>query len=134
VDGTSYLRHVGQYDRYPYYPGGYTNENASQLLYRWITWLGNAMNYDGLRLDAGKHTPYEFFGWRGLRLPARGAVELHPAPRLSISAATRAICSANDRDRTNAFIFAEILSPWGGNRILVPARATAIPCASSITR
>ena len=34
VDGTSYLRHVGQYDRYPYYPSGYTNENAAQMLYR----------------------------------------------------------------------------------------------------
>lgn len=44
---------MGQYDRYPY---AYTNENAAQMLYRWIAWLGNAVDYDGLpRLDAGKH-------------------------------------------------------------------------------
>ncbi|MCO6401032.1 MAG: hypothetical protein J5I99_07390, partial [Verrucomicrobia bacterium] len=62
VDGTSYFRHIGQYDLYPY---AYTNELASEMLYRWIVWLGNAMDYDGLRLDAGKHVPYEFFGWKG---------------------------------------------------------------------
>ena len=60
-----YLRHPGQFDRYPYYPSGYENEHAVQMLDRWIAWLGNAIDYDGLRLDAGKHTPYEFFGWRG---------------------------------------------------------------------
>lgn len=111
VDGTSYLRHVGQYDRYPYYPSGYTNENAAQLLYRWIAWLGDAVDYDGLRLDAGKHTPYEFFGWRGNGFlheaqwnykTRRGYGFTNTVPDLF----------SNDRDRTNAFIFAEILSPW----------------------
>ena len=111
VDGTSYLRNVGQYDRYPYYPAGYTNENAAQMLYRWIAWLGTAIDYDGLRLDAGKHTPYEFFG-------TRGSGFLHEA---QWSYKTRrgygfggnpTDLFANDRDRTNAFIFAEILSPW----------------------
>jgi hypothetical protein len=65
VSGASFLRHVGQYDRYPYYPSGYVNENAAQMLSRWIAWLGNAVDFDGLRLDAGKHVPYEFFGTRG---------------------------------------------------------------------
>ena len=108
VDGTSYLRHVGQYDRYPY---AYTNENAAQVLYRWITWLGNAMDYDGLRLDAGKHTPYEFFGWRGSGF-------LHEAQwnytqrRGYAFGGNPTDLFANDRDRTNALIFAEILSPW----------------------
>lgn len=108
IDGTSYVRHVGQYDRYPY---AYTNENAAQMLYRWIAWLGNAMDYDGLRLDAGKHTPYEFFGWRG-------AGFLHEAQwnytqrRGYNFGGNPSDLFANDRDRTNAFIFAEILSPW----------------------
>ena len=108
VDGTSYVRHIGQYDRYPY---AYTNENAAQMLYRWIAWLGDAVDYDGLRLDAGKHTPYEFFGWRGNGFlheaqwnykTRRGYGFTNTVPDLF----------QNDRDRTNAFIFAEILSPW----------------------
>jgi hypothetical protein len=111
VDGTSYVRHIGQYDRYPYYPAGYTNENAAEMLYRWIAWLGDAMDYDGLRLDAGKHTPYEFFGWRGSGF-------LHEAQwnytqrRGYDFGGNPTDLFANDRDRTNAFIFAEILSPW----------------------
>ena len=112
VDGTSYVRHVGQYDRYPY---AYTNENAADMLYRWITWLGNAIDYDGLRLDAGKHTPYEFFGWRGSGF-------LHEAQwnyaqrRGYAFGGSPTDLFANDRDRTNAFIFAEILSPWSDVR------------------
>ncbi|MCO5044443.1 MAG: alpha-amylase family glycosyl hydrolase [Kiritimatiellae bacterium] len=108
VDGTSYFRHIGQYDLYPY---AYTNELASEMLYRWIVWLGNAMDYDGLRLDAGKHVPYEFFGWKGSGF-------LHEAQwnytqrRGYNFGGNPSDLFANDRDRTNAFIFAEILSPW----------------------
>ena len=111
VDGTSYLRHVGQYDRYPYYPSGYTNENAAQLLYRWIAWLGNVVDYDGLRLDAGKHTPYEFFGWRnsGFLHEAQWSYKTRRGYGFGGDPTD---LFANDRDRTNAFIFAEILSPW----------------------
>lgn len=65
VDGTSFLRHRGQFDKYPYYPGGYTNENAAKYLDRWIAWLGNTIDFDGLRLDAAKHVDYEFFGLPG---------------------------------------------------------------------
>jgi hypothetical protein len=65
VDGTSFLRHRGQYDKYPYYPGGYTDENAAKYLDRWIVWLGNTIQFDGLRLDAAKHVDYEFFGLPG---------------------------------------------------------------------
>ena len=111
VDGTSYLRHIGQYDRYPYYPAGYTNENSAQLLYRWIAWLGNAMDYDGLRLDAGKHTPYEFFGWRGSGF-LHEAQWSYTQRRGYAFGGNPTDLFANDRDRTNAFIFAEILSPW----------------------
>ncbi len=108
VDGTSYLRHVGQYDRYPY---AYTNENSAQLLYRWIAWLGNAMDYDGLRLDAGKHTPYEFFGWRGSGFLHEAQWNYTQRRGYSFGGNPTDLFS-NDRDRTNAFIFAEILSPW----------------------
>jgi glycosidase len=64
VDGASYLRHVGRYDRYPYGYDG-SAENVRDMLNRWIVWLGNAMDFDGLRLDAGKHVPWEFFGGKG---------------------------------------------------------------------
>ena len=108
VDGTCYLRHVGQYDRYPY---AYTNETAAEMLYRWIVWLGNAIDYDGLRLDAGKHTPYEFFGWRGAGFLHEA--QWNYAQRRSYTfGGNPTDLFANDRDRTNAFIFAEILSPW----------------------
>ena len=108
VDGTSYLRHVGQYDRYPY---AYTNENAAEMLYRWIAWLGNAIDYDGLRLDAGKHTPYEFFGWRGSGFLHEAQWNYTQRRGYSFGGNPTDLFS-NDRDRTNAFIFAEILSPW----------------------
>ena len=111
VDGTSYLRHVGQYDRYPYYPSGYTNENAAEVLYRWIAWLGNALDYDGLRLDAGKHTPYEFFGWRGSGFLHEAQWSFKTRRGYEFGGNPTDLFS-NDRDRTNAFIFAEILSPW----------------------
>lgn len=108
VDGTSYVRHVGQYDRYPY---AYTNENAAELLYRWIVWLGDAMDYDGLRLDAGKHTPYEFFGWRGSGFLHEAQWNYTQRRQYDFGGNPTDLFS-NDRDRTNAFIFAEILSPW----------------------
>jgi len=65
VDGTSFLRQRGQFSKYPYYPGGYENENAAKYLDRWIAWLGNEIDFDGLRLDAAKHVEYEFFGLAG---------------------------------------------------------------------
>ena len=108
VDGTSYVRHVGQYDRYPY---AYTNENAAEYLYRWIAWLGDAMDYDGLRLDAGKHTPYEFFGWRGSGFLHEAQWSYTQRRGYDFGGNPTDLFS-NDRDRTNAFIFAEILSPW----------------------
>ena len=110
-----YLRHPGQFDRYPYYPSGYENEHAVQMLDRWIAWLGDAIDYDGLRLDAGKHTPYEFFGWRGsgflheaqynydLRRSYADPSEGDEADELF----TNYLC-----ERDDALIFAEILSPW----------------------
>jgi len=65
VDGTSFLRHRGQFSKYPYFPAGYENENAAKYLDRWIVWLGNTIDFDGLRLDAAKHVDYEFFGTPG---------------------------------------------------------------------
>lgn len=108
VDGTSFLRQVGRYDLYPY---AYTNENAAEMLYRWIAWLGNAMDYDGLRLDAGKHVPWEFFGTRGSGFLHEA--QWNYAQRRGYGfGGNPTDLFANDRDRTNLMIFAEILSPW----------------------
>ncbi len=59
-----FIRHPGQYDKYPYNAPGsqLPAENVRQMLGRWAAWLGNAMDYDGFRLDAAKHVVREFFG------------------------------------------------------------------------
>ena len=114
VAGTSFIRHIGQYDRYPYYAtdtNTYCAEEVSDMLYRWIAWLGNAIDYDGLRLDAGKHTPWEFFGndYDGF---------LHEAQYNQ--SRRRSYTNYNDNsevfsnyiNRKHSLIFAEILSPW----------------------
>lgn len=118
VDGTSFIRHIGQTNLYPYFdvnPGTYTNENAAEMLFRWIAWLGDAIDYDGLRLDAGKHTPYEFFGWKGSGF-------LHEA-QYNYNQRRGYSDSNNDEademfqnylsERDDALIFAEILSYQG---------------------
>jgi hypothetical protein len=62
-----FVRHPGQYDKYPFHNPGDTlpNENVRQMLNRWVHWLGDAMDYDGFRLDAGKHVVREFYGGPG---------------------------------------------------------------------
>lgn len=62
-----FVRHPGQFDKYPFHNPGDTlpNENVRQMLGRWAHWLGNAMDYDGFRLDAGKHVVREFYGGPG---------------------------------------------------------------------
>ena len=62
-----FVRHPGQYDKYPFHNPGDTlpNENVRQMLNRWVHWLGNAIDYDGFRLDAGKHVVREFYGGPG---------------------------------------------------------------------
>jgi glycosidase len=62
-----YVRHPGQYHKYPFHNPGdiLPNENVRQMLNRWAHWLGDAMDYDGFRLDAGKHVVREFYGPRG---------------------------------------------------------------------
>jgi len=109
-----YLRHPGQFDRYPYYPSGYENEHAVQMLDRWIAWLGNAIDYDGLRLDAGKHTPYEFFGWRGNGFLHEAQYNYNIRRGYTDSDANEAdeLFDNYLSERDDALIFAEILSPW----------------------
>jgi glycosidase len=60
----SFTRHPGQLDKYPY-GTILTNESTIGFLNRWITWLGNAMDFDGVRLDAPKHVVADFFGLPG---------------------------------------------------------------------
>jgi len=56
-----FTRHPGMLEKYP---GGVelTNEHPVEFLERWIQWLGNAEDWDGVRLDAPKHVVREFFG------------------------------------------------------------------------
>ena len=63
ADPTPFIRHPGDYDKYPYNPSGtLPSENSRQFNVRWINWLGYAMDYDGVRLDAPKHVYKDFFG------------------------------------------------------------------------
>ena len=64
---TPFVRHPGQYDKYPHLNPGDTlpNENVREMMNRWAHWLGFAMDYDGFRLDAGKHVVREFYGYGG---------------------------------------------------------------------
>jgi len=107
-----YIRHVGQYDKYPYFPAGYTNELASEMLYRWITWLGDAMDYDGLRLDAGKHVPHEFFGTYDDQRFLHEAQWSFGQRRGFDNGGYPGEVFQNYIVRDDALIFAEILSYW----------------------
>ena len=63
VDPTPFVRHAGDNEKYPYYNAtGTPAENSREFNVRWINWLGYAMDYDGVRLDAPKHVVKEFFG------------------------------------------------------------------------
>ena len=59
-----FIRHAG---RPELYPNSYSNsfllpkENVRQMLNRWISWLGSEIQFDGLRIDAAKHTVSEFY-------------------------------------------------------------------------
>ena len=62
-DPTPFVRHPGDPEKYPYFnQTGYVTENSRQFVTRWINWLGYAMDYDGVRLDAPKHVGKEYFG------------------------------------------------------------------------
>ncbi|MFM8683914.1 MAG: alpha-amylase family glycosyl hydrolase, partial [Chthoniobacterales bacterium] len=63
ADPAPFVRHPGDYEKYPYNSSGtLPNENSREFVVRWINWLGYAMDYDGVRLDAPKHVYKDFFG------------------------------------------------------------------------
>ena len=105
-----FIRHPGQPDKYPYGPP--VAENTIQFLTRWIAWLGNAMDFDGVRLDAPKHMTAEFFG-----LPGQAGTFLHDIQynfdvRRGFTDYTNAATSfeqlyLNYQDRDDALIFSE---------------------------
>jgi glycosidase len=65
-DPTPFVRHPGEREKYPYHQtGDLPTENSRQFVTRWINWLGYAMDYDGVRLDAPKHVGKEYFGLPG---------------------------------------------------------------------
>jgi glycosidase len=72
-DPTPFVRHPGDHEKYPYHPVGTTlpTENSRQFVTRWINWLGYAMDYDGVRLDAPKHVGKEYFGLPNQNLAER---------------------------------------------------------------
>ncbi|MDP6631276.1 MAG: DUF1939 domain-containing protein [Kiritimatiellia bacterium] len=59
----SWVRQPGQDEFYPF--GAPSAEYPWEMLCRWIYWLGDAMDYDGLRLDAAKHVIHNFYGEPG---------------------------------------------------------------------
>ncbi len=63
ADPAPFVRHPGDYDKYPYNSSGtLPTENSRDFMVRWINWLGYATDYDGVRLDAPKHVYKDFFG------------------------------------------------------------------------
>ena len=135
----SYIRHVGQYDKYPYYPDALPNETGRA---RCSTAGSPGWASHGLRRPAPRRRQAHALGVLRLarqRVPARGPVELQPC-----AAATRDSNDdeadqlfANDlAERDDALIFAEILSSLERDRVLVRLRkrTTATRCASWTTR
>ena len=71
-DPTPFVRHPGDPEKYPYFSQtGFVTENSRQFVTRWINWLGYAMDYDGVRLDAPKHVGKEYFGLPNQNLAER---------------------------------------------------------------
>ncbi len=71
-DPTPFVRHPGDPEKYPYFnQTGFVPENSRQFVTRWINWLGYAMDYDGVRLDAPKHVAKEYFGLPNQNLAER---------------------------------------------------------------
>jgi hypothetical protein len=54
-----FIRHPNRPETYP--NGVPVEEDARELLVRWVKWLGDETDCDGLRLDAIKHVPTQFF-------------------------------------------------------------------------
>jgi glycosidase len=72
ADPTPFVRHPGDPEKYPYFnQTGFVTENSRQFITRWINWLGYAMDYDGVRLDAPKHVAKEYFGLPNQNLAER---------------------------------------------------------------
>lgn len=111
AEPSPYVRHPGQYDKYPFQSPGQAlpNENVRQMLGRWAHWLGDAMDYDGFRLDAAKHVVAEFYG-------GPGAGFLHEAQwsfdsrRLNAYDANVPDLYLNDIRRNDMLMFAEIFT------------------------
>lgn len=55
-----FVRHADRPETYP--NGTPVPEDIREMMMRWAKWLGDETDCDGLRLDAIKHVPNEFFG------------------------------------------------------------------------
>ena len=64
VEPLPFIRHPGQPELYPNIDTtriALPKENVREMLNRWIYWLGTEIHYDGLRIDAAKHTVADFY-------------------------------------------------------------------------
>ncbi|MEI8387957.1 MAG: alpha-amylase domain-containing protein, partial [Verrucomicrobiota bacterium] len=120
ADPTPFIRHAGDSDKYPYYNlTGTPAENSREFNVRWINWLGYAMDYDGVRLDAPKHVVKEFFGLPNQDSATKNKSFLYNIQRnfkerrigrtqnTDVSDITFADLYKNDLRRSDAMIFSE---------------------------
>ena len=120
ADPTPFVRHPGDSEKYPYFSQtGFTTENSRQFMVRWINWLGYAMDYDGVRLDAPKHVYKDFFGLPNQTTDVKNQTFLYNVQRnfkerrlgraanTAVSDITFADMYKNDLRRNDAMIFSE---------------------------
>ncbi|MEY4300379.1 MAG: hypothetical protein RIR25_1615, partial [Verrucomicrobiota bacterium] len=115
ADPTPFVRHAGDPDKYPYYAQtGTPAENSRDFMVRWINWLGYAMDYDGIRLDAPKHVVKEFFGLPNQAKATRDKTFLYNVQKnfrerrgLDTGNIAFADLYANDLRREDALVFSE---------------------------
>lgn len=121
ADPAPFVRHPGDYDKYPYHNPGdpLPTENSRDFNVRWINWLGYAMDYDGVRLDAPKHVVKEFFGMPNQDIATRNKTfnyniqrnfkerRFGRAPNTPVSDITYADMFTNDIRRDDALIYSE---------------------------
>ena len=120
ADPTPFIRQPGDYDKYPYNATNSTlpTENSRDFIVRWINWLGYAMDYDGVRLDAPKHVYKDFFGLPNQATSTRDKTFIYNIQKnfrerrgLSTSITNQANpfpdLYANDLRRENAMVFSE---------------------------
>ncbi|MEI8341782.1 MAG: alpha-amylase family glycosyl hydrolase, partial [Verrucomicrobiota bacterium] len=102
-----FIRHPGRPDLYPYGPP--STENVRQMMNRWAAWLGNAMDYDGFRIDAAKHVVREFYGSPGNGFLDAAQYNFHQRRGYTYDNTVPDL-NKNDIQRHDMIMFSEIFS------------------------